>query len=123
MYCTASLRPWAISLPWSDVGPVRSTRLPSLMVDWASAGAAAARPATSRPNRRNVIRRFIGPSFSRVRTLTCIPYGSVGVRPQGPVALDPRPDLRESLRLVHQEEDDGQAENDVPRRGDQAERL
>src|SRR5258707_4257615 len=48
---------------------------------------------------------------------------SVRVRPKLPVALDTQPDARQPERLVHQEEDDGQAEDDVAGRGDEPERL
>src|SRR5437762_10469924 len=103
MYCTASLRPCAMSLPWSEVGPVRSTRLPILMA-WAAAGAAPRASASSA-------------SRSCLMTTSL----SVGVRPQLPEAPEAHPDAGQALRLVHQEEDDGQAEDDVARRGDQPE--
>src|SRR5678815_3266513 len=123
-YCTASMRPWAMSFPWSDVGPVRSTRMPSLMV-WASAKEApmhAAKRLNTRSGMSEPYVRFMGPSLCRVRTVTLAPVRrSIGVRPQGPVALDPEPDACEPQRLVHQEEDDGQPEDDVPRRRDEPE--
>src|SRR5215813_1240527 len=123
MYVTASIRPWAISLPWSEVGPVRSTRLPILMV-CASAGTAP-RPMASRTSvtdrtSEDVILRMtasLSVRFGSVR------FGSVRIGPQLPVAPEPLPDPREPHWLVHQEEDDGQAEHDVARRGDQSERV
>src|SRR5262245_23250609 len=120
------MRPWAMSFPWSEVGPVRSTRLPSLMVSWAWAGAVA-RTAARRPNRANTIRMARGPfiraSLSRGRTLGHLRDTSVRVGPQGPVALDARPDARQPLGLVHQEEDHGEPEDDVAGRGDEPEGL
>src|SRR6266850_6592172 len=116
-HCTASLRPLAMSLPWSEVGPVRSTRLPSLMGAWASAGAAAM-PTATRPTRRNWTSgpsaRLIASSFGE---------GSIRVRPQLPVAAEAHPDAREPQGLIHQEEDHGEAEHDVPHGGDEAEGL
>src|SRR2546425_763126 len=122
MYCTASLRPWAMSLPWSEVGPVRSTRLPSLMI-WACA-AAVPRLSASGPSTMD---RTSGRRI-RLMTTSLSAFGeprttspSVRVWPQLPVAPEPQPDARQALRLVHQEKDDGQAEDDVAGGGDQPE--
>src|SRR5438445_3834998 len=123
MYCTASLRPWAMSLPWSEVGPVRSTRLPILM-GWASAGAvprlSASRPSTTDRTSGCGI-RFMTTSSSVFGGEPRMTSPSVCVRPQLPVAPEPQPDARQALGLVHQEKDDGQAEDDVAGGGDQPE--
>src|SRR5712691_9997643 len=123
MYCTASLRPWAMSLPWSEVGPVRSTRLPSLMA-WASAGAApklsASRPSTTERTRGRDF-HLMTTSLSAFDGEPRTTGPSVRVRPQLPVAPEPQPDARQALGLVGQEEDDGQAEDDVAGGGDHPE--
>src|SRR5262245_1888115 len=114
MYWTASFRPWAMSLPWSEVGPVRSTRLPILMV-WASA-IGAPRPTASRPS-------TIDRTSERRICLMTTSLSSVRVGPELPVAPEALPDAGQTLGLVHQEEDDGQADHDVARGGDQPERI
>src|SRR5258707_4307625 len=110
-YVTASIRPWAMSLPWSEVGPVRSTRLPILMTPCASPGGAP-RPTTNRPTRTNRTSRsrawLMGPSFGAL----------VRIRPELPVAADPEPDAGQALRLVHQGQGDCEAEDEVPGRGE-----
>src|SRR5262245_26274186 len=172
-----------MSLPWSDVGPVRSTRLPSLMTPWASA-APAPKVTVIRPTRSNRTSEptiwLIAFSFSPFRcksrtpldllaptlpkprsdrracpssfglaliALTCCHYRPCGgfaaatllgggfgrgakppselirIRPELPVALEAHPDAGQSLGLVHQKENDGQPEDDVPRGGDEPERA
>src|SRR5262245_22769444 len=113
-----------MSLPWSEVGPVRSTRLPILMI-CASAGTAP-RPRASRPSTTDSAsgrgNRLMMTSFVGVRRCTShITSPSVGVGPQLPVAPETLPDAHQALGLVHQEEDDGQAEDDVAGGGDKAE--
>src|SRR5215471_20279511 len=123
MYCTASMRPWAMSLPWSDVGPVRSTRLPILMV--CAAADMALTLSTSRPNitdrTTSCAILLMTTSLSEFAGEPCITSLSVGIRPQLPVAAEAQPDARQALGLVHQEKDDGQAKDDVAGGGDQAE--
>src|SRR4030095_7172702 len=121
MYATASLRPWAMSLPWSEVGPVRSTRLPILM-GWAWA-VRAPRPRASRARKMIVTEGTSEDVILRMMASLSVRIGSVRIRPQLPVAPEALPDLREPHGLVHQEEDDGQAEHDIAGRGDQPERV
>src|SRR5262245_615591 len=113
MYCVASMRPWAMSLPWSDVGPVRSTRFPILMV-WALAGPAPRASVSS----ASVTERASEDVSRRMATSL-----SVRIGPQLPVAPEPLPDPREPGGLVHEEEDDGETEDDVTGRGDHSERV
>src|SRR5919106_6234425 len=102
-----------MSLPWSAVGPVMSTRLPSLITFWAAAGAATRATPSARTSRVPITRPTLRLMVSSLRVVR-----SVRVRPQLPVAADARPDAREPLGLVHQEEDDGEPEHDVARGGD-----
>src|SRR5690242_6304411 len=105
-----------MSFPWSEVGPVRSTRLPILMTPCASIGGAPS-PTTNRPTRTNRTSRsrawLIAPSFASVGRRDWGP-GSVGIGPELPVAADAQPDARQALGLVHQEQDHREAEDDVP---------
>src|SRR5262249_35457885 len=104
-------------------GPVRSTRLPILMT-WASA-APMPRLSASRPSAAvrtsgrelHVMATSLSVFDDELRTTS----PSVRVWPQLPVAPEPQPDASQPLRLVHQEKDDGQAEDDVAGRGDQPE--
>src|SRR5215813_12461733 len=99
-------------------------------MDWAATG-----PTTSPETRRASTRNPTSAPYLRLMTFsfhcqrerapllpeTLALRTSVRVRPERPVAAESLPDASEPLRLVHEEQDDGEAEHDVARGGDEAE--